>query len=54
MFWQKMVLSLASDEAVWNAVMNNEVVRELSETYYAGWSEFYECFGQWLILCSVT
>ncbi|TYJ08031.1 hypothetical protein E1A91_A11G046900v1 [Gossypium mustelinum] len=32
---QKMVLSLSSDEAVWNAVLNNEVVRELRETYYA-------------------
>ncbi|MBA0685554.1 hypothetical protein Goari_013208, partial [Gossypium aridum] len=31
----KMVLSLSSDEAVWNAVLNNEVVRELRETYYA-------------------
>ncbi|KAF8050157.1 hypothetical protein N665_2036s0008 [Sinapis alba] len=26
---QRMVMSLASDRAVWNAVMNNEVVREL-------------------------
>ncbi|KAA3475694.1 transmembrane protein [Gossypium australe] len=32
---QKMVLSLSSDEVVWNAVLNNEVVRELRETYYA-------------------
>ncbi|XVF11213.1 hypothetical protein REPUB_Repub08aG0006700 [Reevesia pubescens] len=32
---QKMVFSLSSDEAVWNAVLNNKVVRELSESYYA-------------------
>ncbi|XP_022776550.1 uncharacterized protein LOC111318142 [Durio zibethinus] len=32
---QKMVISLSSDEAVWNAVLNNEVVRELRESYYA-------------------
>ncbi|XVF54944.1 hypothetical protein PTKIN_Ptkin05aG0221600 [Pterospermum kingtungense] len=32
---QKMVFSLSSDEAVWNAVLNNEVVRELRESYYA-------------------
>lgn len=34
---QRMVMSLSSDKAVWDAVMNNEVVRELRETYYAGW-----------------
>lgn len=32
---QKMVFSLSSDEAVWNAVLNNEVVRELRASYYA-------------------
>ncbi|XWS51583.1 hypothetical protein CRYUN_Cryun12cG0189200 [Craigia yunnanensis] len=32
---QKMVFSLSSDEAVWNAVLNNEMVRELRESYYA-------------------
>ncbi|KAF4364921.1 hypothetical protein F8388_020635 [Cannabis sativa] len=32
---QKMVKSLSSDEAVWNAVMNNEVVRELKESFSA-------------------
>ncbi|XVE56403.1 hypothetical protein DITRI_Ditri04bG0006100 [Diplodiscus trichospermus] len=32
---QKMVFSLSSDKAVWNAVLNNEVVRELRESYYA-------------------
>jgi hypothetical protein len=34
---QKMVVSLSSDKAVWDAVLNNAVVRELRETYYAGW-----------------
>ncbi|KAL4354108.1 hypothetical protein GQ457_06G036190 [Hibiscus cannabinus] len=32
---QKMVVSLSSDEAVWNAVLNNETVRELREAYSA-------------------
>ncbi|POO02955.1 hypothetical protein TorRG33x02_010160 [Trema orientale] len=32
---QKMVKSLSSDEAVWNAVLNNEVVRELRESFSA-------------------
>ncbi|OMO94870.1 hypothetical protein CCACVL1_05739 [Corchorus capsularis] len=32
---QKMVLSLSSDKAVWNAVLKNEVVRELRESFYA-------------------
>ncbi|XP_011018351.1 PREDICTED: uncharacterized protein LOC105121422 [Populus euphratica] len=32
---QKMVLSLSSDKAVWDAVLNNAVVQELRETYYA-------------------
>ncbi|XP_059460718.1 uncharacterized protein LOC132189900 isoform X4 [Corylus avellana] len=32
---QKMVISLSSDKAVWDAVMNNEVVRELRDSYYA-------------------
>lgn len=32
-----MVISLSSDRAVWDAVMNNEVVRELRESFYAGW-----------------
>ncbi|XP_011016560.1 PREDICTED: uncharacterized protein LOC105120072 [Populus euphratica] len=30
-----MVLSLSSDKAVWDAVLNNAVVQELRETYYA-------------------
>lgn len=34
-----MVVSLSSDRAVWDAVMNNEVVRELRESFYAGWYE---------------
>ncbi|XP_022737777.1 uncharacterized protein LOC111290642 isoform X2 [Durio zibethinus] len=32
---KKMVISLSSDKAVWNAVLNNEVVRELRESYHA-------------------
>ncbi|CAK7355893.1 unnamed protein product [Dovyalis caffra] len=32
---QKMVVSLSSDKAVWDAVLNNAVVRELRETYSA-------------------
>lgn len=32
---QRMVVSLSSDRAVWDAVMNNEVVRELRESFYA-------------------
>ncbi|KAJ9164038.1 hypothetical protein P3X46_023655 [Hevea brasiliensis] len=32
---QRMVISLSSDKAVWDAVLNNEVVRELRETYCA-------------------
>ncbi|XP_021823440.1 uncharacterized protein LOC110764731 isoform X2 [Prunus avium] len=32
---QRMVISLSSDRAVWDAVMNNEVVRELRESFYA-------------------
>lgn len=37
---QRMVLSLSSDKTVWDAVMNNEVVRELRESYYAGFVNF--------------
>ncbi|CAN1290868.1 hypothetical protein LINPERPRIM_LOCUS20891, partial [Linum perenne] len=33
---QRMVTSLSSDAAIWDAVMNNEVVRELSQAYYPG------------------
>ncbi|KAH8521673.1 hypothetical protein Peur_040322 [Populus x canadensis] len=32
---QKMVVSISSDIAVWDAVLNNAVVQELRETYYA-------------------
>ncbi|KDP22443.1 hypothetical protein JCGZ_26274 [Jatropha curcas] len=32
---QRMVISLSSDRAVWNAVLNNEAVRELRETFNA-------------------
>lgn len=31
-----MVISLSSDKAVWDAVMNNEVVRELRESVNEG------------------
>ncbi|PRQ33503.1 hypothetical protein RchiOBHm_Chr5g0058361 [Rosa chinensis] len=37
---QRIVVSLSYDRAVWDAVMNNEVVRELRESFYAGWYEF--------------
>ncbi|XP_048138469.1 uncharacterized protein LOC115743322 isoform X2 [Rhodamnia argentea] len=33
---QRMVISLSSDKAVWDAVLDNEVVKELRESYYAG------------------
>lgn len=33
---QRMVISLSSDKAVWDAVMNNEVVRELRESVTQG------------------
>ncbi|KAM1457567.1 hypothetical protein ACFX13_035585 [Malus domestica] len=32
---QRMVMTLSSDIAVWDAVRNNEVVRELHESFYA-------------------
>lgn len=32
---QRMVISLSSDKAVWNAVLNNEAVRELKESFNA-------------------
>ncbi|XP_031484540.1 uncharacterized protein LOC116253711 [Nymphaea colorata] len=32
---QKMVVSLASDKAVWDAVMKNEAVREFQDSFYA-------------------
>ncbi|PWA78137.1 hypothetical protein CTI12_AA216750 [Artemisia annua] len=33
---QRMVISLSSDKAVWNAVMNNDVVREIREAVTEG------------------
>ncbi|CAI0380920.1 unnamed protein product [Linum tenue] len=33
---QRMVTSISSDAAIWDAVMNNEVVRELRHAYYPG------------------
>ncbi|CAA7060212.1 unnamed protein product [Microthlaspi erraticum] len=36
---QRMVISLSSDKAVWEAVMNNEVVREIKELYNNGTSQ---------------
>ncbi|KFK29007.1 hypothetical protein AALP_AA7G077000 [Arabis alpina] len=36
---QRMVISLSSDKAVWDAVMNNEVVREIRDLYNSGISE---------------
>lgn len=34
-----MVISLSSDKAVWDAVMNNEVVREIKDLYNNGISQ---------------
>ncbi|KAJ0661782.1 hypothetical protein HanOQP8_Chr14g0552311 [Helianthus annuus] len=31
-----MVMSIASDKSVWEAVMNNEAVRELRDSFYEG------------------
>lgn len=36
---QRMVVSLSSDKAVWDAVLNNEVVKELRESYHAAESD---------------
>ncbi|XP_077242961.1 uncharacterized protein LOC143883502 [Tasmannia lanceolata] len=36
---QRMVVSLSSDKAIWDAVMKNEVVQELKESFYAGEKE---------------
>ncbi|CAH8384724.1 unnamed protein product [Eruca vesicaria subsp. sativa] len=36
---QRMVISLSSDKAVWDAVMNNEVVKEIKELYNNGMSQ---------------
>lgn len=36
---QRMVISLSSDKSVWEAVMNNEVVREIKELYNNGISK---------------
>jgi len=36
---QKMVVSLSSDKAVWEAVMNNDVVREIRDLYNNGISQ---------------
>eukprot|EP00268_Persea_americana_P063491 TRINITY_DN823_c0_g1_i2.p1 TRINITY_DN823_c0_g1~~TRINITY_DN823_c0_g1_i2.p1 ORF type:complete len:311 (-),score=38.93 TRINITY_DN823_c0_g1_i2:2253-3185(-) len=35
---QRMVASLSSDKAVWDAVMNNEAVKELKESFYTAGS----------------
>lgn len=42
---QRMVTSLSSDKAVWNAVMNNEVVKELRESFHAAESNQLETYG---------
>jgi len=33
---QRMVISLSSDKAVWDAILNNEAVREIREKYHNG------------------
>ena len=40
-----MVVAISSDNAVWDAVLNNEVVRELRELFYVG-----ECEGCYLLV----
>lgn len=41
-----MVISLSSDKAVWNAVMNNDVVREIREAVTEGlYSLVYTCWS---------
>lgn len=35
-FMQRMVVSLSSDAAVWDAVMNNEVVQQLRRSFHEG------------------
>lgn len=39
-----MVISLSSDNTVWDAVLNNEVVKELRELFYEGE------YGGWYLL----
>lgn len=39
---QRMVASLSSDKAVWDAVMNNEAVKELKESFYTAGSNQLE------------
>ena len=39
---QRMVKSLSADKVVWDAVMKNEVVRELRDAISAGWC--FKCF----------
>ncbi|KAG6481721.1 uncharacterized protein LOC122016955 [Zingiber officinale] len=39
---QRMVVSISSDEAVWDAVMNNKTVQELKKTFLEGASESSE------------
>lgn len=38
---QRMVISLSSDKAVWDAVLNNEVVKELRGSISEEGSSFY-------------
>ncbi|CAI0390576.1 unnamed protein product [Linum tenue] len=44
-----MVTSISSDAAIWDAVMNNEVVRELRHAYYP----VEEVYGMQREVCSV-
>jgi hypothetical protein len=42
---QRLVLSLATDKAVWDAIMKNELVRMLLESPYTGLHFAHHMFG---------
>lgn len=49
-----MVISLSSDKAVWDAVLNNEAVREIRDSLKQGLSSFkdieYSTLGYYLYM----
>jgi hypothetical protein len=46
----RLVKSISTDEVVWEAVLNNEVVQELRELILAGWCLSFHFLNVW-ILC---
>lgn len=42
---QRLVLSLATDKAVWDAVMKNELVQLLRGSLYTGLHSAHDIFG---------